>query len=54
VRKVPDVRKLHTNGSSTVVSLSNAARNELGVENGDYVKVLVGDGEVTLRSVEGL
>jgi len=49
-----DLRKLHTNGSSTVVSLSNTARNELGVESGDYVKVLVRDGEVILRSVEGL
>jgi formylmethanofuran dehydrogenase subunit D len=49
-----DLRKLHTNGSSTVVSLSNTAQNELGVESGDYVKVLVRDGEVILRSVEGL
>jgi len=49
-----DIRKLHTNGSSTVVSLNNKAQAELGVGVGDYVKVVVRDGEVVLRSIEGL
>jgi len=49
-----DVRKVHDNGGSTVVSLSNEAQAELGISLGDYVQVTVRDGEVVLRSIDGL
>lgn len=51
-KRMTDVRKLHTNGNSTVVSLSSEAKNELGVESGDYVHVVVKDNEVLIQSVE--